>query len=1112
MALNIVPPGGGTLVVSIEQRGISVIASLLEAGGDESGPAASAIERHGHIGLTSDSTRNVVVRVSSQDAKSIVGEVCTSAVVVDSNDLVRINAENTFAAAGRAVYSRKWNEAFRDYLKASRLFDKLEMQSRVVAARNSMAQLAYWQLYREHDSFALAADTRSSGLIRDAAALGGVDSQLALVLIDQPELNGINRALRAGDLLNRALQRLEGTPFAEREVPRIHIFKGALEYSENRPAEASKLFTQAAEACSALGDWQCYAQARQNNAVLAEEQKDFDFAMRVYEDALLALALVPSSPELSADIADNLGRLQARIGLFGRSEQSRKTAMQIYARIGNCAGARRSSASLGMLLMSVGSTGDASIYLDQAVSSRCPELLGAISTPSGALRNLAAESDVPTTARFDGSSSEAMQRAHCSVSYNLGTEGVDDKLAVFDAFVSLSNALLTEDDVQSAGRCIKLAGNFAVTPRAQVRLAYMTGMLNLRRRQALPASRAFTDALRIADQAGLPDTWVYRGFARLGLAQSALLAGRPEIARREALYELRMSSVRTDVSQIVASLRLLAGSYRDSNQIDAAIRTLRLAVNLIERVPIGELDAEKRATYLATQHDVFAELTELLLIGASKRETGVWDAFEISELGRARSLRYAVNQAALDNSGVQEDSPEVFRALLDRVKTLAESSKDPERLVQEIARIELDGYVPRQPFEAAQIVKPLEKIGATLVEFSAGERNMFAFVVDRGSIHVVRLGSVEAIARAAAKLNDRLRAPEPVPSHIRAAATELARLVIWPISSFISTERIIFVPDDALHTVPFAVLPWAENSRDTLLVHRAETTVLASALLLSKLVERQPSVANRFTLVGDPVFRAVDWRRECQRGAGLEAVSHSSVPQFGTSGEVAVARATVGDSLRPLSMASRAGTERSVEDWADSLRRLPGTRTEVLGIAQLVRESRPSSVVSTLIRCDATASALRNAADGNGGLLHIATHGRIDARRPRLSALALTPDRSAQGNAAFSLLDILSLKLHARLVVLSACDTSRGRLLPGEGVLGLAQAFRQAGAASVLASFWRVDDDATAAFMQRFYQHLIADRLPASAALRRAQLDQASTDSTYSWAAFSLYGSPDTSL
>jgi CHAT domain-containing protein len=96
--------------------------------------------------------------------------------------------------------------------------------------------------------------------------------------------------------------------------------------------------------------------------------------------------------------------------------------------------------------------------------------------------------------------------------------------------------------------------------------------------------------------------------------------------------------------------------------------------------------------------------------------------------------------------------------------------------------------------------------------------------------------------------------------------------------------------------------------------------------------------------------------------------------------------------------------------------------------------------------------------------------------------------------------------------VLSACDTSRGRLLPGEGVLGLAQAFLQAGAHSVVASHWRIEDNVTATFMQRFYKHLLTDGLPAATALRRAQLDQMKNDASYNWAAFSLYGWPDSSL
>ena len=166
-----------------------------------------------------------------------------------------------------------------------------------------------------------------------------------------------------------------------------------------------------------------------------------------------------------------------------------------------------------------------------------------------------------------------------------------------------------------------------------------------------------------------------------------------------------------------------------------------------------------------------------------------------------------------------------------------------------------------------------------------------------------------------------------------------------------------------------------------------------------------------------------------------------------------------------------------------------------------------------LLGCAAVPAALRRAANEHVDLLHIATHARVDSQRPRLSALALTPERRGDGAAsAFGLLDILGLKLSSGLVVLSACETSRGRLLPGEGVLGPAQAFLQAGAGAVVASYWRVDDQATFRFMQQFYQYLLRERLPAATALRKAQIQAAETGSLHDWAAFSLYGWPDSSI
>jgi hypothetical protein len=102
------------------------------------------------------------------------------------------------------------------------------------------------------------------------------------------------------------------------------------------------------------------------------------------------------------------------------------------------------------------------------------------------------------------------------------------------------------------------------------------------------------------------------------------------------------------------------------------------------------------------------------------------------------------------------------------------------------------------------------------------------------------------------------------------------------------------------------------------------------------------------------------------------------------------------------------------------------------------------------------------------------------------------------------------LDLHqTELVVLSACQTQLGQLSAGDEVVGLTRAFMFAGAPTVVASLWSVDDAATALLMERFYGHLQTG-LGKSAALRQAQLDLLQDaiyrDDPYYWAAFVLSG------
>lgn len=132
-------------------------------------------------------------------------------------------------------------------------------------------------------------------------------------------------------------------------------------------------------------------------------------------------------------------------------------------------------------------------------------------------------------------------------------------------------------------------------------------------------------------------------------------------------------------------------------------------------------------------------------------------------------------------------------------------------------------------------------------------------------------------------------------------------------------------------------------------------------------------------------------------------------------------------------------------------------------------------------------------------VLHLACHGRFRADNPAFSFLQL-------GDGPLPLQDLRDLRLRARLVVLSACETAVSRLAPGDEVLGLVRAFTLAGAGTVVATLWPVDDAASADLVDRFYAALRAGQEPTEA-LRQAQAAAAVAGAhPFHWAAFQAYG------
>jgi CHAT domain-containing protein len=196
------------------------------------------------------------------------------------------------------------------------------------------------------------------------------------------------------------------------------------------------------------------------------------------------------------------------------------------------------------------------------------------------------------------------------------------------------------------------------------------------------------------------------------------------------------------------------------------------------------------------------------------------------------------------------------------------------------------------------------------------------------------------------------------------------------------------------------------------------------------------------------------------------------------------------------------------------LNRLPqlfNAKRELLEIAELA-----GSDSSFFEEYNATRDNLLSLDLSQYRILHVVTHGLMDAQHPELSGLVLSlVDANKKPIPGFvSLADIY--KLHApELVVLSACFTGIGKRQDGEGLIGVTRGFMYAGASGVVASLWQVDDRATAELMKHFYANMLQHGLGPAAALRAAQNEirsQPQWSAPYYWAGFTFQGDYDLSI
>jgi CHAT domain-containing protein len=309
----------------------------------------------------------------------------------------------------------------------------------------------------------------------------------------------------------------------------------------------------------------------------------------------------------------------------------------------------------------------------------------------------------------------------------------------------------------------------------------------------------------------------------------------------------------------------------------------------------------------------------------------------------------------------------------------------------------------------------------------------------------------------------------------------------------IGDKRLLIVADGALNYIPFEALVKTMDGADyaslSYLIKSNEVVYAPSASVVAAI--RQGSSATsgkKILVVADPIFSANDPR--------LKAGTVSQVGEvrgLGLGLESAVSDVT--------GEAAPAGGLR--------LARLAGTRAEADEIAKIARGGGGQAEVWTDL--NASEDNVRNRELTTYRVVHIATHGLLDAERPQFTGVVLSLVGNKTGDGFLRTDEIFNLKMGAPLVMLSACETGLGKEKRGEGVIGLTRAFMYAGAPTVGVTLWSVADKSTAELMTDFYRRLLSQGKPASAssAMRQAQVAMISGkkySAPFYWAPFVIVG------
>lgn len=836
-----------------------------------------------------------------------------------------------------------------------------------------------------------------------------------------------------------------------------------------------------------------------------------------YDDHAQAQATASRALQLYQQINDEagVGEAHARIGdyflaqnMVSQASQSYQSSLEIWRRLGNAEKQGGMLVHLGFVESRKGDWDNSIRYLTEAQ----------------ALTN--EESDPAQRGRIAAGLGDAFNET------GLAENGLEHSQRALEFYRQTQNTHLITYGTWGVGWAYLILQNYPEATRyfeESLAMAPPGGLMAALNQECL--GRIYSDTGNLQEalrrfEIALP-IFATKGNPREAAQVQALIAQANERLGRTAAARAEYQTAIAAFNQISDRMNEAAVSFAlgrlelNEENFEPAEKNLLRSLEITEQLVRSSSTNDLTTAFSASVFERYHTYVDCLMRQHAKDPARQKDvlAFETSDLSRARSLADLVRSSTNGVGGLapnlaqrekelrqnlwvkenekifllsRQHAPDQLEKLETELKKLADAH---EQVLQEIKQAApgFAGLTRPQPWTLRQIQENVVTDPETvLLEYSLGPKKSYAWAITANGFKSYELAGEDQINAAAAPVYNQVSVgpKKNTANELDVALRELSRLVIAPIADQLEGRtRIILVADGLLNYIPFQILK-APSSNEPL-VANFEVVNTPSAAILGELrqgtAQRQPAT-RVLAAFGNPVFSA-NYSQAVAAGeqTPLLAANLPTNPRLQSA-------------LRDLQLSGDEIDRASMQPLFFAKR-------------ELARLGEVASSGAPFIASDfaATREELLRTDLSQYSILHLATHGLLNPRRPENSGLVLsTVTRDGQQQDGFiGLREIYGLKAPVDLVVLSACQTALGRDVRGEGLLGLTRGFMYAGASSVVSSLWKVDDEVTAALMPEFYENLLHKKLPPAAALRAAQnsiRQRPGWESPYFWAAFTLQG------